>query len=742
MLRLCAPATGSFGLRSYAWLVRDAVNCTLLQSPEFARVSAPLGWKLSRYMSLLPSFLLLIQRRLSVLWTITLALLLLITPPAQSAQADEFRDHIKPLLETYCFDCHADGAKKGEVAFDQHASDTALLADKELWWRVLKNVRTGLMPPRDKKQPTPEQRDQLGKWIKRGAFALNPDQPDPGRVTLRRLNRVEYRNTIRDLTGVDFRTDEEFPPDDTGHGFDNIGDVLTLPTMLLEKYLAAAQVVVGQAASGNQRSRWFVRETPTSAPERLAYAREILTKFATQAFRRPVDEETLARLVKLAEITYSQPDKSFDQGIVRSLEAVLASPRFLFREEAVEPPAPGQAHPYLDDYSLASRLSYLLWSTMPDDELLNLAAEKKLRINLAAQFTRMFADERSKSFLRNFTGQWLQVRDIEGIPIDPRFVLLREQKPDPELDAARKRFFELRRRDAAELSPEEKAELERGRELFRRRSDRFKDVEFGGRLRRDLRRETEMYFEYLLRENRPLTELVESDYTFLNAQLAKHYGLPAVEGDELRRVILPPDSPRGGILTQGAILTVTSNPTRTSPVKRGQFILDNILGMPAPPPPANVPPLEDFSRGRGFEGTLRENLARHREDPKCASCHNRMDPLGISLENFNAMGQWRVYERGKPVDAGGELVSGERFTTPQELKRILATNHRAALYRCFTEKLLTYALGRGLDWRDEATIDQILANVEKSGGKARDVLSAIVESDAFLKRHTGQPAQQ
>jgi len=338
-------------------------------------------------------------------------------------------------------------------------------------------------------------------------------------------------------------------------------------------------------------------------------------------------------------------------------------------------------------------------------------------------------------FVRNFTGQWLQARDVESVPIDARFVLMREQKPDPEAEAARTRFFELRRKRQEELTKEEDEEMQNVRAVFRKGFDRFKDAEFRGDVRRDMRRETEMYFSHVLRENRPITELLASDYTFLNKRLAEHYRVPDVDGDEIRKVTLPADSARGGILTQGAVLAVTSNPTRTSPVKRGLFILDNILGTPPPPPPPDVPPLEDFNRGQGpVAGTLRQTLEKHRADAKCASCHNRMDPLGLAFENFNAMGQWRDTERGQNVDAAGQLVSGEKFNGARELKQILVTQHRDAYHRCFTEKLLTYALGRGLDWRDEATMDLLLAKLNATEGRLRDILRSIVESDAFLRR--------
>ncbi len=482
--------------------------------------------------------------------------------------------------------------------------------------------------------------------------------------------------------------------------------------------------------------RFFTKETPTSASARRQYAREILEPFVQKAYRRPVDAKTVDRLVTLAESTYTQKGKEFEQGIGQAMVAVLASPRFLFREESAEQGG-GKVHPLVDEYALASRLSYFFWSSMPDDELLRLAAEKKLRTNLPEQTKRIMADRKSEAFVRNFVGQWLQTRDIETVQIDARQVLSREAAADPDFEKRRLRFRELRDKDEASLTPEEKKEMEEMRASFGRRFGRGGPrAELTGDLRRAMRQETEKTFDYVIRENRSLLELLDSDYTFLNEKLARHYGLTNlnVTGDEMVLVKLPADSPRGGVITHGSVLAVTSNPTRTSPVKRGLFILDNILGTPPPPPPPDIPALEDFGRGRGGEGTLRQTLEKHRADAKCASCHNRMDPLGLAFENFNAMGQWRDFERGQTVDAGGQLVSGEKFTGARELKQILVTQHRDAFHRCFVEKLLTYALGRGLDWRDESTMDLLLAKLTAHEGRLRDLLRSVVESDAFLRR--------
>lgn len=809
-----------------------------------------------------------------------------LTVEARNPGTTEYRRDIEPIIKEYCYDCHGDGMDKGGVDFDGFNPDQELVASHELWWRALKNVRAGMMPPSKKPQPSPEQVALVERWIKARVFGADPQNPDPGRVTLRRLNRVEYRNTIRDLMGVDFDTKAEFPPDDTGHGFDNMGDVLTLPTMLLEKYLEAARTVVEravpqasgvmqervipgrkfQAGSGNQErplalsfysaaaisntfntkhagryqlrvdlainerfadnavdhnqcrlsfkvngqevwqrefsgqsdratqhdietdwtvgdhqltfelqplttneptrtlsvqiasvtvrgptdratwikprnyDRYFPKAVPADAAARRAYAEELLGTFAGKAFRRPPDAKTVKRLADLAEGIYQQPDKTFEEGISQTMVAVLASPRFLYREEAVEP---GNATGFadVDEYALASRLSYFLWSSMPDDELFRLAGQRQLRANLPTQVKRMLADRRSEALVENFTGQWLHARDIESVTIEANVVLEREERFDPELERQRRRARELRDKDKAKLSPAEKEEWEKLRPVLRQRGRRPMPVELTGELRSAMRQETEGVFEYILREDRDLIELVDSDYTFLNEALAAHYGITNVTGKQVRRVQLPPDSPRGGMLTQGTILAVTSNPTRTSPVKRGVFILENLLGTPPPPPPPDLPPLEASAKGDGDRTlTLRETLAVHRESALCSSCHNRMDPLGLAFENFNALGMWRDQELGEPVDAAGQLITGEQFNGVKELKRLLAQKYSRNFYRTITEKLLTYALGRGLEYYDVQTVDQIVARVEQAGGRPSALLLGVVESAPFQK--TRRPARQ
>lgn len=791
----------------------------------------------------------------------------------------EFTARVQPLLEKYCYDCHADGSDKGNVVFDAFKSHAERTADHGFWLNVLRNLRAEVMPPAKKDQPSASELALIEGWIKSDVFKIDPADPDPGRVTLRRLNRVEYQNTIRDLMGVEFRAFEEFPPDDTGYGFDNIGDVLTTSPLLLEKYMDAAEVIVAEAVpvvslvvdqqraegaefrsadgridgrnisfyqpatisrvfktgepgeyrllleanvsgafdfdpgrmkltvrlgdevlleeehrwqdgkkvnhefsrqlpAGEHRvsltleplvpeeqkktrvdfrlrsitlqgplapelrvhppnyERFFSRaEPPVDSTQRRQYASEVLGRFATRAFRRPVDDRTVARLAAIAEDACSQPGKSFEAGVARAMVAVLASPRFLFRTEGVEPTATAGQHPNLDEHSLASRLSYFLWSTMPDAELTELAARGELRKNLKAQVDRLLADQRSNQFVENFVGQWLLARDVEGISINERSVLDRDSGQDRAQEKVRERFNALREIPADQITPEQQKELDAVRAAFRRRRDAT--VELNGDLRRAMRRETELTFNHILRDNRSITELLDANYTFLNERLARHYGVAEVKGDEFRQVTLPANSPRGGILTHGSVLVVTSNPTRTSPVKRGVFLLDQILGTPAPPPPPDVPDLELAEKEfKDREPTLRETLELHRSNALCKSCHNRMDPLGLALENFNALGMWRETERGHHVDPAGSLITGETFTDIRELKRILATERRLDFYRCLTGKLMTYALGRGMEYNDTQALDGIVQRLQREDGRFSALLLGVIESAPFQKRRS------
>ena len=324
---------------------------------------------------------------------------------------------------------------------------------------------------------------------------------------------------------------------------------------------------------------------------------------------------------------------------------------------------------------------------------------------------------------------------MDSININAFAVLSKEQAPDPAAQQRRQRFRELARKPTESLTEAEKKELAAARAAFFGGFRRFRQFQLTGELRRAMRQETEMSFNYVLRNDRSLSELLDSDYTFLNERLARFYGIEGVTGDTMRKVTLSANSPRGGILTQGTFLIVTSNPDRTSPVKRGLYILDNILGMPPPPPPANIPPLEDSAAAvKGKPPTLRETLKVHRSAALCSSCHNRMDPLGLAFEHFNALGRWRDKELNQPIETEGELLTGESFKDVRELKHVLATAKRMDFYRCLTEKMLIYALGRGSEYSDTETVDEIVAKLEATKGRPSVLIRGIIDSPAFQRR--------
>jgi len=485
-------------------------------------------------------------------------------------------------------------------------------------------------------------------------------------------------------------------------------------------------------------ARFFTRETiPNDPVQRRAYAKELLGAFANKAFRRPVSDESVAPLVELAEEYYSQTGNSFEDGIARAMVAVLASPRFLYRVERPDSAAGGAAYANVDEHSLASRLSYFLWSTMPDEELRKLADTGKLRANLDAQVKRMLADPRADAFMENFPGQWLQTRLVNTVPLSANEILAREGATVA--DGARG--------GGARGAGARGAGARGGRGGRGGEGPASIQSEVG---RESLKQETEKYFKYVVRENRSVDEFIASDYTFLNNTLAAAYGLPEVEGADLRKVTLPDGDPRGGVLTMGSVLMITSNPTRTSPVKRGKWVLENILNAPTAPPPPNIPALEDLKpKDPNHVPTMRESMVQHREDPVCASCHNRMDPLGLALENFNALGQWRAQEFGQSIDPSGQLSTGETFADIRELKRILATSHKREFYSCLAQKLLIYAVGRGMEYYDIPTVDKIVDDMDRNGGSFSSLLMGVIQSAPFQKQRTvvtsaaeaGKPAQ-
>ncbi len=985
-----------------------------------------------------------------------------VVPPAP-VSALTYEKDIQPLLATYCYECHGNGQHKGGLTLDTVKDASAIQENRKVWETLLRYVRTREMPPEEaKNQPSQEVRDLLTDWVEKELYKYDPAHPDPGHVTYRRLNRAEYNHTIRDLIGVDFQPAQDFPVDDSGYGFDNIGDVLSLPPILLEKYLNAANKIldqaivtdpinsqtlhlpatlatigfnaigdrgdgwiylisleedgvsidynapvagdylfrfqaygnltggrlVGQGSSvplqpaegevvpqpilsvvagttvikdipittdadhpqvyearlglpaGHQRlqvalrrlrsgtndlnmtngrlgiqqwgigfvkflevegplpsastrypaaqleisgnvkpsadgGRWLEKDgeagikftvpkdgdyllrayayaqqagpewaklqfrvdgkplttfdvlapaewTPiagqrlfsvsllhsepqvyelpvhlTAGEKRFStalvnyfhddeqtnpnfidrhvnvqalevvglneplpvppmpapllelfdkhvprntqdnftdglralagvpppanyqspaeQARGILADFARRAWRRPVQPAELDRLMSLYNLARQNGD-SFNAGVKLAMKAVLVSPHFLFRGEqppAIEtstsstarPPAAGvpqrivaqvagAATPAaknapveivpIDEFTLATRLSYFLWSSTPDDELLDLAEHGQLRKNLSAQVHRMLTSPKARSLVDDFAGQWLQFRGLQSV------------EPDKKL---------------------------------------FPD--FNPAIRAEMQKETEEFCAYIINQDRSVMDFINADYTFVNEELAKYYEMEGVTGDEFRKVSLK-DSGRRGIITQGSILVLTSNPTRTSPVKRGKWVLDNLLGLPPPPPPPNVPALVDDQHQ--LTGTLRQQMEQHRDNPSCAGCHARMDPIGFGLENFNGVGAWRDTESDAAIDASGKLISGESFKGAEELVQILSQSKREDYLRCLAEKMLTYALGRGLEYYDRAATDQIVHTLETKDDKFSTLVMAVVDSVPFQMRRANPAA--
>lgn len=946
-----------------------------------------------------------------------------ISHPA-TAPAGEFHSTVLPLLQKYCYECHGDGMDEGDLEMDGYKSLQDMRGDVKTWQKVIHYARSQTMPPPEADQPTQDERDALVDGLHRELYEIDPANPDPGRVTVRRLNRTEYRNSIRDLTGVSFDPTLNFPQDDTGYGFDNIADVLTLPPMLMEKYLAATELILDGAIAANSmtsrerrvpahrsqrsakmrepavQSEWvqlssrsedalsvamqgatradyvvrvlayakphadaqlaatqpastepsteetaaaaaprpirmsimvgdavvaevdvttdagspqwyearagvpagrqtvrvaalrhrspttlpviagwigdeqpgkiFVKEIAIEGPVRGAVrrvdndrlrttgdaqrqgdvfsltrsgdeiaatidvadagehlirvqafadqagdeaaamqllvddqpletfevrassavkpssnikdlaagaeratprvyairasllagkrkvavrflndawfpdhqepnlrdrnlfvqqveivnlaaaplpppmtstmrelfvkhagpaaalsnapvphdagiARALLAEFTRRAWRRPPAPEEMDRVLKLYALA-QEHGESFHASVKHAMKGVLVSSSFLFRGEpsVANVAQPSKGAEKIGEFELASRLAYFLWSTTPDDELLQLAERGQLRSALHAQVKRMLASEKSAAFIDNFAGQWLQFRNLDAV------------HPD--------------------------------RKMFKIYTDRLRDA---------MMRETRMFFTHIMREDESLMDVLTADYTFVNELLSDHYGFKgeaAVKGNEFRRVSLAGTS-RRGVITHGSVLTLTSNPTRTSPVKRGKWVLENLLGSSPPPPPANVPPLED--EGRQLKGTLRQRLEQHRASKACASCHAPLDPIGFGLENFDPIGVWRDKDGDAPVDATSAFVNGPTFTGPIELVELLAKTRRKDFYRSVTEASLTFALGRGVEPYDQPAVERIVRDLQAKDGTFSTLIAGIVDSVPFQMRRAG-----
>lgn len=740
----------------------------------------------------------------------------------------KFKSEIAPIFAKNCHECHGEKKKKGGLRLDEPVDLKAITADTEKWQALIEQVRTGEMPPEDKPKLAPKDVETLVKWATDAVTLADSKRPkDPGFVLPRRLNRTEYNNTIRDLTGLNIKPADSFPVDDSGYGFDNIADVLTMSPLLAEKYLDTAELIIetgfgsagkksGAAAptgppakavdekriklkdgvntagglltffangeatfaiegasgtdytlratawqtkAGTEPSKLVVRvdgkelaahnvpnaeESPfkleqkfkataakhdvtiaftndlydektkqdrnlyvtdiavaglggagggsgggNSEFERLVLisqptktvndkmaAELVIRNFASRAFRRPTTTIELAKLIAIYEA--GKKDGDHITGLKRALTAVLCAPSFLFRSEAA--PTAGAGMWNLNDHEIASRLSYFLWSSMPDEKLFRMAQSKslsdpKLR---EAEVKRMLADPKAQALIENFAGQWLELRNLDEIMMDT------------------KRF-----------------------------------PEWNPKLADSMKREGELLFEEVMRQDRNVLDLISADFTYVDGALANLYGIKGVSGNDFKRVSTA-GTPRGGILTMASTLAVTSNPTRTSPVKRGKWILENILGTPPPPAPPEIPALSEKAADEA-SAPLKVRLEKHRADPSCAVCHNKMDGYGFALENFDAIGKWRDKDGTFKVDSIGVIPGEPNINGAGDLKQSVL-KRKEQVVKAFAEKMMTYALGRGVKIGDRSTLNEIVQKCEAGGNKFSSLILAIVDSDAFLKR--------
>ncbi|MEO8126543.1 MAG: DUF1588 domain-containing protein [Bryobacteraceae bacterium] len=609
--------------------------------------------------------------------------LLLATGPAFAEPAFSF-DDAQGFLKTYCVACH-----QGKTAFagfnlTQFSTPDSFHERGQKWTSILNRVRNQEMPPRGKPVPSMAQREAFTNWV---MASLKTEACAggivPGPSPVRRLNRTEYSSTIRDLLNLHVDVGGNLPADGAGgEGFDNAAETLFLSPIHAEKYLDAAKVALDFAAKDPRSRAKFLITKPGNGVTPLHAARKILEEFLPRAFRRPVDESDMQVYLGLFQ-SAQKGGKSFDDSIQFAIRGVLVSPQFLFRSEPVNPTDQPRL---LDDYALATRLSYFLWGSTPDGFLTALAEAGKLHEPeiLQEEVARMLRNTKSFDFVQSFVEQWLGTR-----------ALGQTTQPD------------------AKLFPVYSGDAE---------------------LRGDIRYQPVLFFREIVSNDLSLLNLVDSKFTIATKKLQKLYGLDVkpprkdIGAEAPQRIELPEGSNRGGLLGMAAVLAVSSHPQRTSPVLRGKWMLDAMLGTPPPPPPPGVPALEEPTGDA--PKTVRELLTRHRADPVCASCHSRIDPLGFALENYDAVGRWRTEDSGKPVDAKGELIDGTVIDGPDQLKALLLQK-KDLFIRNLTNKMLGYALGRGLTLKDSCVVDSIVAEVERNNYSAHSLINSVVMSMPF-----------
>jgi len=592
-----------------------------------------------------------------------------------------FRNDVTPFLNNYCIECHGKNnrIKQGDVSFANALKRPGAGEFRKQWLAALVNVKEHSMPPVDaKKQPTDEERKKFLDWVPLVKF-LNPK--DPGLFVIRRLNKVEYGNTLHDFLGIDPSIARDLPDEVPGEGYLN-----TLSPLQTEQYLVIANEALNKSLGPKDgpptnRQKLLFGTTPTSEKDWRDSAKKVASSLTRSAYRRPATDQEIAVLMSVYDLA-RENKLDYQASLRMMLKAILISPQFLFITPAREPSASESIVP-LDDYQLASRLSYFLWSTMPDAELSALADQGKLRepAILGAQTKRMLLDPKSKALFDGFGAQWLGVKGLK----DKRFDPAKFPSMTPELRSA-------------------------------------------------MYDEVQLLFDTIIRENQDIITFINGDYTFVNENLAKIYGLQKnITGTQMQRIQVT-DTNRGGILGMPGILAMTSFPDRTSAVKRGAWVLEQVLGEHIPPPPPNVPALEKQDKKKVANMTLRQRTELHRTNSVCANCHKVMDPIGFGLENFDAIGRWRDKDdSGAPIDAGGELPGGLKFNSPKELKAIIA-NRKEDLVRNLAEKLLAYALCRQIEGYDQIIIDNLLENISKDGYRMQSLITEVVTSYPFTHR--------
>jgi hypothetical protein len=596
------------------------------------------------------------------------------------AVAQSLEKSVLPAIEERCLDCHDAEMRKGDVNLETLWEKSPKRHDIRLWDKIREQLRAGTMPPKEKPQLEPAAKLAIIEWVKQNeAATLAAPANDPGSRKSRRLTREEYSNTLRDLLGISERPGDKFPADGSGgEGFTNNADTLTMSPLLIEKHLEGAESAITEVWKKPELKHRLLAPCTSDklAPE--VGAEIIARPFLLRAYRRPVTDDEVKEVLAVFSAALKR-NLGWDGSLRVMFKAVLTSPKFLFIDEARHADA---KEPWaVDDFELASRLSYFLWSSMPDEELMKLAGEKKLRddVTLAAQTRRLLADEKARAFTKNFGGQWLHFEEVYNT-VDP---------------------------------------------------DRRKFPEFNDTIRRAMHDQAFAFMDVLLRQDGRVLDILQSDYTFLNEALSKFYGLPLVTGPDMQRVKLP-DTARGGIVGMGAILAYSAYPQRTSPVLRGKWVLETLLGTPPPPPPENVGSLPEDDRDLKGK-TLRQRLEAHREKPACVGCHARMDPIGFALENLDAVGRWRDQENGKPVDSVGQLLDGRTFRGPAELSKVLI-EEKDKFTRTLCSRLLGYALNRGLEVSDQPTLLRLEEALRKNDYRSESLIVALVQSPAFRTR--------